>query len=728
MRIDKAAEEPAGAVLSLDGEAAYPPELLGHKGYGIVTMRRHGLPVPPAFCVTTAVGARYLAEPRPTMDAIWEDVLDALARLEAATSRTFGRGPCPLLVSVRSGAAVSMPGMMDTVLDLGMCDAVEQALAAQATIAFARDTRRRFTRCYRRIVADTVPDDPYLQLRAAIEAVFMSWRSPRSVAYRAYRGLDDRGGTAAVVQAMVFGNMNTNSGAGVVFSRNPMTGADDEFGEWLPSAQGDDVVSGTADVEPITALRDRQPGVYDRLAAAARTLERINRDVQEVEFTVEDGTLWLLQTRTAKRSAQAAVRVALRLCRDGLIDDAEALRQVSPAHIQALLRPSLQPQTRLAAPLLAKGLPAGPGVASGRVYTEVDAAVAAADNGDDVILVRNHTSPEDIHGMLVARGIVTETGGATSHAAVVSRELGRVAVVGCGPGIVESLAGRLVTVDGNVGEVRDGILPLTARSENDSPELRELAEIARRLGSLHGHAGGDHPVADSDAAVRSGPARSYTDAVSDSPLTTMLTALRLSETDMRELTVLQAVRLKGRIALDELAATLGEDSADVAGTVEQLTRSGSLVDGATLRISPDGRARLSELLSRERERADTTALAAVYDDFRPVNAEFMALVTDWQVKDGKPNTHEDHAYDAAILVRLDRVHQQMMPIVAAAAAQLPRLGRYAGKLESALRKLKAGDLRWLSRPIIDSYHTVWFELHEELLLAAGLTREDAETR
>lgn len=194
---------------------------------------------------------------------------------------------------------------------------------------------------------------------------------------------------------------------------------------------------------------------------------------------------------------------------------------------------------------------------------------------------------------------------------------------------------------------------------------------------------------------------------------------------MSELTVLQAVRLKGRISLADLTATVGEDA---AGTVERLTRSGLLIEGATLRISPDGRARLAELLTREREHADAAALRAVYDDFGSVNAEFKALVTDWQLKDGRPNTHQDAAYDAAILRRLDRVHQRVLPIVAAAAAQLPRLHRYAARLVSALQKLHAGDLAWLSRPVIDSYHTVWFELHEELIVAAGLTREEAEAQ
>jgi pyruvate, orthophosphate dikinase len=519
-------------VLPLDGDARYPPEILGHKGHGISMMIGNGLPVPPAFCITTEVGARYLAEPTVTIDAIWDDVLTGMRRLEAATSRTFGRGPHPLLVSVRSGAAVSMPGMMDTVLDLGVNDAVEEALAVEGTVAFARDTRRRFTRWFQRIVSgDGTPTDPYLQLRAAIEAVFASWDSPRAVAYRAHHRLGDAGGTAAVVQAMVFGNINTNSGAGVVFSRNPMTGANAEFGEWLPAGQGDDVVSGTLDVQPITALRDRQPAVYNELISAARTLEGLASDVQEIEFTIQDGKLWLLQTRAAKRSAQAAVRLALQLRSAGLIDEAETLRRVTPGHVEVLLQPSLQPEKRLAATLLAKGLPAGPGVTSGRAYTEVNAAIEAADRGEDVILVRNHTSPDDIQGMLVARGVVTETGGVTSHAAVVSRELGRAAVVGCGHGVADALAGKLVTVDGNEGEVRDGRVQLSAWSEDDTPELRELADIARRVSPLRAHTRGDYPPLQSHSAgaVRAAIDSGHTDVVSASPLLAMLTAIRLSE-------------------------------------------------------------------------------------------------------------------------------------------------------------------------------------------------------
>ncbi|OBG26844.1 pyruvate, phosphate dikinase [Mycobacterium sp. E3198] len=516
-------------MVELDGRAGHPRALLGNKGHGIDAMRRQNLPVPPAFCITTEVGLDYLAEPAATMDAIWDEVLDRMRWLESETARTFGRGPRPLLVSVRSGATHSMPGMMDTILDVGMTDAVEAALALEGGPQFARDTRRRFATMYGRVVGQPVPDDPYAQLRGGVEAVFASWDSPRALAYRAHYGLDDGRGTAVVVQAMVFGNRGPNSGAGVFFSRNPITGADEPFGEWLPGGQGDDVVSGLVDVAPIAALRDEQPAVYDELTEAARGLERLAADIQEVEFTVDGGTLWLLQTRAAELSAQAAVRLALRLRGEGLIDDAEALRRVTPAHVEALLSPALQPETRLAASLLAKGLPACPGVASGRAYTDVDEALAAADRGERVILVRDHTRPEDVLGMLAAQGIVTEVGGAASHAAVVSRELGRVAVVGCGRGAAAALAGKQVTVDGYEGEVREGDLSPSAWSESDTPELRELAGIARRISPLRAHTTGEHPRLDdtSDAAVRAALDDGRTDVVSSTPLTIMLKALRL---------------------------------------------------------------------------------------------------------------------------------------------------------------------------------------------------------
>ena len=522
-------------VVLLDGTTGLPPEILGNKGYGIDAMRRHGLPVPPAFGITTEMCAQWFAKPDHTIDTIWNDVLMRMRWLEQATSRTFGRGPHPLLVSVRSGAAQSMPGMMDTVLNLGMDDAVEAALREARTPEFAHDTRRRFNEMYRRIVlggddSATVPDDPFIQLRRAIQAVFASWNSPRAITYRRYHGLDDLAGTAVVVQAMVFGNCELDSGTGVLFSRNPITGANEPFGEWLPGGQGEDVVSGNFDCQPISALRTSQPQVYQQLTAAAGKLEKLGADVQDIEYTVEEGRLWLLQTRAAKRSSQAAVRLALQFHHEGLIDDAETMRRVTPEQVEMLLLPALEPETRLAATLLAKGLPAFHGVVSGRAYTDVDEALDAADIGEDVILVRPSTRPDDVQGMLAARGIVTEIGGATSHAAVISREIGRPAIVGCGTGVAEALNGKLITIDGTEGEVREGILELTAWSENDTPDLREVADLARKMSPLRAHATGDYPVleSNSDAAVRDALAAGHTDVVSPRPLITTLIALRLT--------------------------------------------------------------------------------------------------------------------------------------------------------------------------------------------------------
>ncbi|MFZ0230132.1 MAG: pyruvate, phosphate dikinase [Mycobacterium sp.] len=529
------------SVVLLDGTTDLSREILGNKGYGINAMHRNSLPVPPAFAITTPVCDLYFADPDGAVDTIWAEVLDHMSWLEQQTSRTFGGGSRPLLVSVRSGAAQSMPGMLDTVLDLGINDTVAAALGGACTPEFARDTRDRFRRMFSRIVlgaADDhtdadhvadVPDDPHVQLRQAIEAVFASWDSPRAVAYRRHHGLEG-GGTAVVVQAMVFGNMTSRSGTGVLFSRNPITGSNEPFGEWLPGGQGEDVVSGAFDCTPLSALRAELPTVYDELMTAARALERLNADVQDIEFTVEEGKLWLLQTRAAKRSAQAAVRLALQLRAEGIIGDAETLTRVTPAHIETLLQPMLQPETRFAAPLLASGLPASPGVVSGKAYTDADDAIDAAEAGGDVILVRPSTSPDDVQGMFAARGIVTEVGGATSHAAVVSREIGRPTVVGCGPGVARRLEGKVITVDGTTGEVRDGALELSGWSERDTPDLTALTAIALEVSPLRAFPNGDHPIlqSNSEAALREAMAAGHTDVVSATPLITMLTAFRLA--------------------------------------------------------------------------------------------------------------------------------------------------------------------------------------------------------
>ena len=341
---------------------------------------------------------------------------------------------------------------------------------------------------YRRIVlgdsSSTIPADPLVQLHGAIQAVFASWNSPRAVAYRRHHGLDDAGGTAVVIQAMVFGNLPRDSGTGVLFSRNPATGADEPMGEWLPGAQGEDVVSGTFDCLPLDALRTAQPRVFDELMAAAVELERLGRDVQDIEFTVEEGRLWLLQTRAAKRSPQAAVRLALRFRDAGLIDDAEALRRVTPEHLRSLLSPSLQPEARLAATLLAKGLPSSPGVASGTAHADIDTALDAADEGEDVILVRTSTSPRRRRG---DDRRPRHRHGTRWRDVPRRRRQSRARAArggGCGAGVAAALDGRQITVDGGTGEVYDGILELTAWSERDSPDLVAFAAIANRVSPL----------------------------------------------------------------------------------------------------------------------------------------------------------------------------------------------------------------------------------------------------
>lgn len=521
-------------VVLLDGSAVQSRNTLGNKAFGINVMRGLGLPVPPAFCITTDVCAALMAGDEQILDRIWPDVLDKLCWLETETSRAFGHGPRPLLVSVRSGAAQSMPGMLDTVLDLGIDDEVQRSLAVHTSPGFAADTRSRFQTMYRRIVLGAnasaeIPVDPFVQLRGAIEAVFASWHSPRADAYRTHQGLAADGGTAVVVQAMVFGNLGGDSGTGVLFSRNPATGADEPLGEWLPRAQGEDVVSGTSDCLPLDALRVAQPQVFTELIAAANQLEKLGRDVQDIEFTVEEGRLWLLQTRAAKRSPQAAVRLALKFHDTGLITDAEAVRRVTPEQVSALLSPGIQPETRLAATLLASGLPACPGIASGTAYIDIDDALDAVDAGEDVILVRTSTSPDDVAGMMASRAIVTELGGTTSHAAVVSRELGCPAVVGCGAGVAAALDGKVITVDGGEGEVREGALELTAWSEHDSPDLVALAALARTVTPLRAHATGPHPVLTDADTVRDALERGQTDVVCDRPLIAMLTAIQLTE-------------------------------------------------------------------------------------------------------------------------------------------------------------------------------------------------------
>jgi pyruvate,orthophosphate dikinase len=494
-----------GRALALDGVTPYGRELVGNKGASVAAMRALGLPVPPAFVLPIDECRRFHAAGERLDDQLWEAVLGAVSELEHASGKRLGDPDEPLLVSVRSGAAVSMPGMMDTILNLGITDAVERGLARLSGDAgFARETHARFCHEFGQtvlgaeleprgpeataaeiraaVLADTgesVPRDPYQQLRAAIIAVFGSWSSRRAVAYRRHWGIPEHGagaGTAVIVQAMVFGNLGERSGTGVLFTRDPITGEPHPYGEWLSGGQGEDVVSGTHDPLALAALRDELPDVHARLLDAAGLLEREHGDIQDIEFTVERGQLYLLQARGAKRSPQAAVRIATDLVKEGTIDADAALARVTPDQLQSVLTPRLPESALNGATVLGRGVPACPGVAAGRVVIDVDGALA---RDGDAVLVRPTTSPEDVAGMIAACAVVTEHGGATSHAAVVTRALGRPSVVGVGADATVAWRGREVTVDGSAGIVYAGVLTTRAAAAADVPGLRDLIGWAR---------------------------------------------------------------------------------------------------------------------------------------------------------------------------------------------------------------------------------------------------------
>jgi pyruvate,orthophosphate dikinase len=434
--------------------------LVGGKARSVNRMRAMNLPVPPAFVLSTACSAAVNNHGGRLTDEITSYLREGLTRLEAETGRRLGSVERPLLVSVRSGGARSMPGMMDTVLNLGMNGEVERALTAMTgDPEFAADTHRRYIEQFERVVGTSATGNPWQDLVAAAEAVFASWDSPRAKAYRTHHSIDHDGGTAVTVQAMVFGNFDNRSGTGVLFTRNPLTGDAEPYGEWLPRGQGEDVVSGRFDAAPLSDLYNVMPDVHDELLCAADQLERWGKDAQDIEFTVESGRLWLLQSRVAKRSPQAAVRIAVRLAEEDVLSRAEAVALVSDTQIAAATRPRVDPLARAQATVLATGEPACPGVATGRVVGTCDDAEDLADAGVDVVLSRPTTDPDDVGGMVVSAAVITEIGGATSHAAVVSRELGTPCVVGCGRGELAALIGRVVTVDGTTGEILDGAVP-----------------------------------------------------------------------------------------------------------------------------------------------------------------------------------------------------------------------------------------------------------------------------
>ncbi|HKX18251.1 MAG TPA: pyruvate, phosphate dikinase [bacterium] len=524
-------------------------ELLGGKGAGLAEMSRVGLPVPPGFTITTEVCNWYLAHDRTFPPGLMDGVRRALATVERKMGKRFGDPKNPLLVSVRSGAKFSMPGMMDTVLNLGLNPETVRGLAAlTGDERFAEDAYRRFVQMFGKIVLDvpgekfehlieqqkqrvgarldtdlsaadlrtlstqfkdliqretkvTFPIDPWEQLEMAIRAVFDSWNGRRAIDYRNSQKIPHDLGTAVNVQTMVFGNMGKDSATGVAFTRNPATGEKALYGEYLPNAQGEDVVAGIRTPHPIGQLHSEMPAVYKQFLKVAQMLERHYKDVQDLEFTVERGTLWMLQTRSGKRTAQAAVKTAVDMVRERLITKDEALLRVDADQIYQLLLPVFVPEDKEAAAhegkLLARGLNASPGAATGKAVFDPDTAAELGGHGEAVILVRPETNPDDVHGMLAARGILTARGGATSHAAVVARGIGKPCVAGVEAIRVDPEArqfsvdgqvihqGDFISIDGTTGEVFGRSISTIEPEFEKQQDLQNLlawADKARRLG------------------------------------------------------------------------------------------------------------------------------------------------------------------------------------------------------------------------------------------------------
>jgi pyruvate, orthophosphate dikinase len=689
--------DPAALVLLLGGKAAN----LGAMATGL------GLPVPPAFTITTEACNAYLASGWP--DGLADEIREHMARLEARVDRRFGDPSAPLLVSVRSGAPRSMPGMMDTILNLGLNHETEAGLAAASgDPAFARDCHDRFSRTYREVVGvDVVPADPWAQLRGAVEAVFRSWNSDRARAYRAVEGISDSLGTGVTVQAMVFGNLGRDSGTGVLFTRNPATGEAALYGDVMFGAQGEDVVAGTHETEPVSCLETRMPAVAAELHRYADVLERHYRDCCDIEFTIECGRLWMLQVRVGKRTPQAALRMAVEMAEDPdfPLSRDEAVRRVV-AHLSD--PPRVVVDHADAGPALARGLGASPGFASGEIQLTPEDAVAAADAGRDVILVRAETSPDDVHGMQRSAGILTSTGGFASHAAVVARGWGIPAVVGAsdvatGVGVVviggRALpAGTVITIDGASGEVFEGI---ASGVEVVVPEAKVLLGWARELGI-------DVPAEDAgtDAAEVIAPGVPVAVAGPGDALRTFL--------------------IKGYCQPDALAVALGCSADDGIALLDGLVAAGQVEPGAgSFRLTEAGRAAATALLSADAVAWGPANAENALDAFLALDRRLKDVVTAWQMKGPEtPNDHADLAYDASVLARLAELHAGVEAWLAPLTTGLPRLARYGARLADAAAAAAAGNGKYIASPRVDSYHGAWFELHEDLIWLAGRTRAD----
>ena len=487
--------------------------LLGGKGANLAEMTSLGLNIPPGFIITTQACNEFLEAGGKFPDGLWEEILEHIKKLEEKTGKRFNDPEKPLLVSVRSGSPVSMPGMMDTVLNLGLNDKVAEGLIkltqderfvwdayrrlitmfsdvvmglerhdfeavfknvknvegvegdTEVSVAGLRDTVIGMKKLYKEQMGEDYPQDPMEQLKASIAAVFNSWNIPRARTYRRIEGIDDSIGTACNIQTMVFGNMGWDSGSGVLFTRSPSDGSNELFGELLFNAQGEDVVAGTRTPIHLSDLKRQQPKLYEELEEIAEKVEKHYKDMQDMEFTIEKRKLWILQTRTGKRTARSEIKIAVDMTMEGLIDKETALKRITPNHVDQLLHPHFDPEAKKEAVLLAKGLNASPGAAVGKAIFDADRAEVHGKIGEEVILVRPETTPDDVNGMIVSQGFLTQHGGGTSHAAVVARGWGKPCVAGCEDIKIDTSRnlftvnsytvreGDWISIDGTTGEV-----------------------------------------------------------------------------------------------------------------------------------------------------------------------------------------------------------------------------------------------------------------------------------
>ncbi|MBT5138054.1 MAG: pyruvate, phosphate dikinase [Acidimicrobiaceae bacterium] len=703
---------------------------LGGKGTALAEMAQDlDLPVPPAFVVTTDVCREYMQSGWP--DGLNDRVREAVEELGSRCDRRFGDPGRPMLVAVRSGAPVSMPGMMDTVLNVGINPEVRDGMARETGRPdFAAQTWLRFCRMYATTVLEMdpthiddvvgvpadadmynaaaerlrhsaeafggIPIEPHAQVRGAVEAVLRSWNCPRARLFRKTERIDEGMGTAVVVQAMVFGNLDEQSGTGVIFTRNPANGRNEPYGDYLTRAQGEDVVAGTHEVNGLDELATSLPAVYQELLDICDRLEHHYRDMCDVEFTIASGHLYILQTRVGRRSPEATVRIAAQMAEDpGFpLTRGEAVERIDHGALDGIAR--LQ-AVRPDALRLASGIAASPGVGSGVLSCDPDEAAELARRGSHVVLVRAETSPSDVHGMVGAAGLVTSLGGVVSHAAVVARSWGIPAVTGAKAiEVVEEgirvdgrfiASGTTITVDGGGGGVFEG--DQRVGHDHDVPELDLLRRWARELGCELGELSAEN--LEHDVAQRA----------------------------VDEFDVIRALQLKGFGSVEATAHALNTDETTVETVVDGLGDRVNVTPRGVM-VTPQGREWLAARMVAEQASADTAALLALYAPFLALNLGFKQSVSDWQLSDQAPADREK------VTDELRRLHQHFSPILDASIALVGRLAPYAHRFGHALEALTGGDMSMLASPLKDSYHTVWFEYHEEMIHLVGRTRLEEE--